>query len=92
MTFDELDDILDSDWNEAVDTFEGSEDDEEFQEKLRQMVRNLQRRAFDRGYNEGSEDVSRNLISARLPVNNSQELVLALLKGEPLRIEILPFN
>lgn len=92
MTFDELDDILDSDWNEAVDTFEGSEDDEEFQEKLRQLVRNLQRRAFDRGYNEGSEDVSRNLISARLPVNNSQELVLALLKGEPLRIEILPFN
>ena len=94
MTFEELDEVLDEDWNEAVDSFEppenSDEDEDAFQDALRVMVKNLQRRAFDRGFQEAAHDGVN--LSVRLDVGQSKQLVKAMLNDEPVRIDLLPFE
>jgi hypothetical protein len=94
MTFDELDEVLDEDWNEAVDSFEppenSDEDEDAFQDALRVMVKNLQRRAFDRGFAEAES--TGQTIAVRLDVGQSKNLVKAMLNDESINIQLLPFE
>ena len=94
MTFDELDEVLDEDWNEAVDSFEppenSDEDEDAFQDALRVMVKNLQRRAFDRGFSEA--ETTGEVMRVRLDVDQSKRLVKAMLNDEKISIELLPFE
>ena len=94
MTFDELDEVLDEDWNEAVDSFEPPDvddgNDDGFQDALRVMVKNLQRRAFDRGYTEAES--TGQTIAVRLDVGQSKNLVKAMLNDESINIQLLPFE
>jgi hypothetical protein len=94
MTFDELDEVLDEDWNEAVDSFEppenSDEDEDAFQDALRVMVKNLQERAYHRGFSDASESGIN--LSVRLDVGQSKELVKSMLNDEPITLTLLPFE
>lgn len=93
---DEIDDLFDADWNEAIDSFhvEESDDpeqnDENFQTALRDMVRTLQRRAYERGLVENDNDGVQ--VQASLDVGQSKELVKALLSGTPFTISLQTFD
>lgn len=94
MTGEELDGIFDSDWNEAVDNFDPpqsvDEDEDSFQDALREMVRDLQRRAFDRGLIDSDNNGVR--LDVRLDVGQSKSLVKAMLSDEPITLALLPFE
>lgn len=94
MTFDELEDIFNDDWNEAVDSFEAPENSEEdedaFQDALREMVKGLQHLAFQRGFHDS--DNSGTNLTVRLDVGQSKQLVKAMLNDEPVKITLLPFE
>lgn len=94
MTFDELDEIFDGDWNDAVERFEAPEDsetnEESFQDALRIMVKDLQRLAFDRGMAEASSAGER--ITVRLRPNQTKELLRAMVSDVPISIDLIPFE
>jgi hypothetical protein len=77
-----------------VDSFEppeNSDDDEDaFQDALRVMVKNLQRRAFDRGYSEAADEGTH--IKVRLGVEQSKQLVSSMLNDAPISIDLIPFE
>jgi hypothetical protein len=54
------------------------------------MVKNLQRRAFDRGFSDAS--VSGVNLNVRLDVGQSKELVKSMLNDEPITLTLLPFE
>jgi hypothetical protein len=94
VTSEELDEILDSDWNDAVDAFNppetSDENEDAFQDALREMVRDLQRVAFERGTVNGSSEGVR--LDIRLGVGQSKALVKAMLNDDPVTLALLPFE
>jgi hypothetical protein len=89
-----MDEVFDSDWNDAVDAFDPPESEDEhedaFQDALREMVRNLQRVAFERGVVNGGSGGVR--LDIQLGVGQSKALVKAMLNDDPVTLSILPFE
>lgn len=88
MKVNSLTDEFDEQWNAAVEKFDGGESDDEFMSALRDMVGELQMKA----YRLGIESASRHRVSAQLNPEDTRYLVLALLEGRGLDIGIEPWQ